>query len=137
MNKSMPLLIAIFLLHTTLINAQSSLEIEITNLRNNTGQVSLELLSEDKTSFDGTTQIIKDNKCIIIFNDMKPGRYAIRYFHDENSNRELDLNFFGIPKEGFGFSNDAYGIFGPKDFEKWLFDLKGNTKIKLTTTYYF
>ena len=81
--------------------------------------------------------MIKDNKCIITFFELKEGSYAIRYFHDENSNKELDMNFLGIPKEGIGFSNDAYGKFGPKDFEEWLFDVKDNTEIKLTTTYFF
>ena len=137
MIRSVIVLIFLFLLNATLINAQNSLQIEVTNLRNSMGQVSLELLSEDNISVNGATQLIKDNKCIITFNDIEEGKYAIRYFHDENSDKEMDMNFFGIPKEGIGFSNDAYGIFGPKDFEKWLFDVKGNTKIKLKTTYYF
>jgi uncharacterized protein (DUF2141 family) len=34
------------------------------------------------------------------------GRYAIAVLHDENSNHKLDRNFIGIPKEGFGFSNN-------------------------------
>jgi uncharacterized protein (DUF2141 family) len=34
------------------------------------------------------------------------GRYAAVVIHDENSNMKLDRNFFGIPKEGFGFSNN-------------------------------
>ena len=34
------------------------------------------------------------------------GRYAIAVLHDENSNRKLDRNMIGFPKEGFGFSNN-------------------------------
>ncbi len=93
-------LIALFLMCTTLIHAQNQLQIEIINLRNNTGQVSLELLNKDNISVSGKTELIKDNKCIISFEDIKDGTYAIRYFHDENSNKELDMNFLGIPKEG-------------------------------------
>lgn len=37
---------------------------------------------------------------------LPPGRYAIAVMHDENSNHKLDRNFIGIPKEGFGFSNN-------------------------------
>jgi uncharacterized protein (DUF2141 family) len=37
---------------------------------------------------------------------LAPGRYAIGVIHDENSNHKLDRNFIGIPKEGFGFSNN-------------------------------
>ena len=47
----------------------------------------------------------------------------MQHFHDENSNEELDTNFIGIPKEGFGFSNDAFGKFGPKKFKEWLFEV--------------
>jgi uncharacterized protein (DUF2141 family) len=39
----------------------------------------------------------------------------------------------GIPKEGYGFSNDAYGTFGPKPFEEWLVDVSKDTKIVLKT----
>lgn len=122
---------------TSVPNTTSSLQIEVTNLRNNSGHVSMELLNKNNVSIKGKTQAIKGNKCIIVFNDIKDGQYAIRYFHDENSNKELDMNFIGIPTEGIGFSNDAYGTFGPEDFEEWLFDVKGSTKIKLKTTYYF
>lgn len=37
---------------------------------------------------------------------LPPGRYGIAVLHDENSNHKLDRNFIGIPKEGFGFSNN-------------------------------
>ena len=37
---------------------------------------------------------------------VQAGRYGIVVIHDENSNMKLDRNFFGIPKEGFGFSNN-------------------------------
>lgn len=38
--------------------------------------------------------------------ELPQGRYAIAVLHDENSNHKLDRNFVGIPKEGFGFSNN-------------------------------
>jgi uncharacterized protein (DUF2141 family) len=129
-------LLAIFLLCTTLANAQSSLKVEVTNLRTSLGQVSMELLNKDNEKVKGVSELVKGNSCIFIFSNLKEGTYAIRYFHDENSNKELDTGFLGIPKEGIGFSNDAYGKFGPKDFEEWLFVLKDNTEIKLVTTYY-
>jgi uncharacterized protein (DUF2141 family) len=40
------------------------------------------------------------------FKDLKPGSYAVGVFQDENENGKLDSNFLGIPKEGFGFSNN-------------------------------
>ena len=39
-------------------------------------------------------------------------------YHDQNNNGILDSNFLGIPKEAFGFSNDARGIVGAPDYDK-------------------
>ena len=36
---------------------------------------------------------------------LKPGTYALLVIHDENGNGKLDMTL-GIPREGFGFSNN-------------------------------
>ena len=46
-----------------------------------------------------------------------PGRYALVALHDENSNHKLDKNMFGIPKEGFGFTNNPHVILSPPSFD--------------------
>jgi len=45
--------------------------------------------------------------------DLPYGNYAIAVYHDKNTNGELDTNLLGIPKEAYGFSNNARGRFGP------------------------
>jgi uncharacterized protein (DUF2141 family) len=40
------------------------------------------------------------------FRDLAPGTYAVSVIHDENRNDSLDANLFGMPTEGYGFSND-------------------------------
>jgi len=122
---------------TGIVFAQNTVTVEINSLRNNTGVVSIALLDAEKNTVEGKTVKIKNKKCIVIFKNVKTAKYAIQYFHDENSNKEIDKNKIGIPKEGVGFSNNAIGTFGPKKFEKWLFDVNGNTKIKITTRYFF
>jgi uncharacterized protein (DUF2141 family) len=64
---------------------------------------------------------IRDGKASVTFERVPYGTYAVKVFHDENSNGELDTNFVGFPTEGFGFSNDAMGSFGPPDFEDAAF----------------
>ena len=127
------LLLFLILVSVNVLVAQSKLQVEITNIKNNKGNVALELLDKNNESIEGKKGKIVDNKCTIIFENLKNDKYAIRFFHDENENEELDTNFIGIPKEGYGFSNDAYGKFGPKDFEEWLFEVSGDTKIKMKT----
>jgi uncharacterized protein (DUF2141 family) len=57
------------------------------------------------------------------FDDLKPGSYAIMIMHDENNNGKLDSNILGIPKEGYGFSNNPRVMRQPT-FEEAKFEVK-------------
>ena len=127
----------LFMAPLSFLSAQSVLTIEILNLESNKGLVLVDLMDKNEETVRDTTFKILDQKCTIIFKDLKSASYAIRYFHDENENDELDTKFLGIPKEGFGFSNDAMGRFGPKDFSEWIFEVAGDTHITMTTKYMF
>ncbi|MDP7620062.1 MAG: DUF2141 domain-containing protein [Dehalococcoidia bacterium] len=59
----------------------------------------------------------------LVFSDVSPGTYGISVFLDMNANEELDKNFLRIPKERYGFSNNARGRFGPPDFEAFSFEV--------------
>ncbi len=72
--------------------AQLSLTIEIDGLRNDSGQILLELKNEKEEHIAGLTSTISNNKCIIVIEDLKPGMYAFKFFHDENKNEKLDTN---------------------------------------------
>jgi uncharacterized protein (DUF2141 family) len=52
----------------------------------------------------------------LVFDAIPAGEFAVTMFHDENSNRNLDTNFLGIPKEGWGTSRDAKANFGPPSY---------------------
>lgn len=59
------------------------------------------------------------------FEDIPPGTYAMAVIHDENMNGKLDTNWRGIPKEGYGFSNDAKGKVGAPSFSAASFPYDG------------
>ncbi|MBU0622792.1 MAG: DUF2141 domain-containing protein [Gammaproteobacteria bacterium] len=59
--------------------------------------------------------------------DLPPGKYAVAVYVDNNRNGRQDKNFMGVPKEDYGFSNDARGMFGPPDFAEAAFDIGENT----------
>lgn len=59
---------------------------------------------------------IDDHQAQLTF-QVPPGRYAAVVIHDENSNMKLDRNFFGVPKEGFGFSNNPRVAFSAPSFQ--------------------
>jgi len=58
--------------------------------------------------------------------DLPVGRYAIAAFHDTDGNGDLTLWPIGVPKEAYGFSNDARGRFGPPRFEAAAIDVPAN-----------
>jgi uncharacterized protein (DUF2141 family) len=57
------------------------------------------------------------------FSGLPFGEYAVAVMHDENKNNELDTNFFGVPKEGNGVSNNVVNPLGPPKFQKAVFSL--------------
>ena len=61
----------------------------------------------------------------IVFTDLPAGVYAVSVFHDENLNEKLDKNFMGMPKEGYGASNNPKKKMGPPSFEETKFQLSG------------
>ena len=67
----------------------------------------------------------KENHEFVI--DLPSGFYAIALFVDANKNLKIDKNFLGIPKEQFGFSNNAMGRLSAPSFEQAMFEVNGNT----------
>jgi uncharacterized protein (DUF2141 family) len=63
-----------------------------------------------------------------VFTGLRPGTYGVILFHDENENGRIDRNFWGVPIEPYGFSNDAQGSLGPPSFKKAAFTLEGEDK---------
>lgn len=59
------------------------------------------------------------------FENLPYGNYAVAIYHDDNGDERLNRGIFGIPAEGYGFSNDAPVSFGPPDFEDAVFVLDG------------
>jgi len=64
------------------------------------------------------------------------GEYAVSILHDENDNRTLDRNFFGIPQEGYGVSRNPEPGFGPPRFEDAVFALDSGQKVVEITLLY-
>ena len=107
------------------------LEINIEGLQNNKGKVLVAVNDSEENYSDhdgevykGAVSKIADKKAVVVFNDIPFGVYAVKVFHDENNNDELDSNFLRIPQEPYGFSNDARGAFGPASWDDAKFEIK-------------
>ena len=125
----------VFILISNYTASQYNLEIEISEIKNNEGNILLQLFDENQKVLTREMSAIKDKKCAFSVKNLIPGKYAVRYFHDENLNGLMETNMFEKPTEGYGFSNNVTGKFGPPPFEKWLFELKENKKIVLKPLY--
>lgn len=69
----------------------------------------------------------------VVFADLPPGRYAVAAFHDADENGRLTLWPVGLPREAYGFSNNARGRFGPPSFDSAAFTLgPGGARQSLT-----
>ena len=64
---------------------------------------------------------------------MKPGTYAVAVVDDQNGDRKLNKDFFGIPKEGFGISkNPTVSIqTGTPKFRDASFVVNKNTTVNI------
>jgi len=70
------------------------------------------------------------------FVDVPYGVYAVSVLHDENRNGKMDTNWMGIPKEGYGTSNDAKSSFGPPEFDDARFSLDAeDLQLHITVQY--
>jgi uncharacterized protein (DUF2141 family) len=107
-------------------NAQNggSILINITNIRSNNGKVNVSLFaaadgfpSNPQKAVAVQSVVIQGNQVRLRFDNLPFGTYAIACLHDENGNGKIDTNLVGIPKEGYGASNNAVSKLSAPKFE--------------------
>jgi uncharacterized protein (DUF2141 family) len=117
-----------------------SMKVVIKNVNEAEGNIMVALFSNEtdflKKRYAAKKVKAEKGEVHLVFENVPAGKYAISAYHDANTNGELDKNMIGIPREGFGFSNDVMGMFGPPDFDKASFDWKGGQVVSLTLKYY-
>lgn len=118
----------------------ADITVEIKNISSKKGKIRIALFDNPKEFKKKRGAVarailpIKSNRLHYTFTKIPKGNYAIALFHDENSNQKLDYNFFGIPTEGYAFSNNPK-VFGEPSFEDAQFELKKSTKMTLRVKY--
>lgn len=113
------------------------LTVEFRGIKVNRGGVLLARLKTDKKIVVKEMKIpVTASNMTVVFGEFPKGRYSVEMFHDQNQNNKLDTNFLGIPKEGWGVSNDARGVMSAPKFEDTLFPIQANTKITINLSYF-
>lgn len=119
-----------------------SLTVNMSGFRNAKGIVRVGLINGDK-GFPGSPQNIIDNhdvtiqdgKAIAVFPQVQAGKYVVAVFHDENNSGKIDMNFMGIPKEGFAFSNNPSLWKLKPSYKACEFSVEKDTQIPLNIKY--
>jgi uncharacterized protein (DUF2141 family) len=100
---------------TAQIKDTATLTVRVTGARNTKGKIGVTLFQNAQGFPDDTSKAIRqesveiDPKTMsaqVTFKDLPQGTFAISVLHDENGNGKMDKNFVGMPKEGYGASNN-------------------------------
>ena len=116
------------------LNAQCDLKISMTEIRSVKGQILYSLYKQESgfpddpdRAFRRGVITINAKQMHVVISDIPAGYYALSLIHDENKNNHLDKNKMGIPTEGFAFSNNAMGAFGPPKYQRARFQVKADS----------
>lgn len=139
--KSVVVAILLLLLGTSGA-AAGSVTVTVSDVRSGTGSV-IVALHRDPARFPtdwagaaASTRVTAVNGTVTATLPPVPdGRYALIVVHDEDGNGVMTKNFLGLPREGFGTSNNPR-FMGPPRFEPALFDLSGDVTIAVRLAYF-
>ena len=117
----------------------ATVQVKIDGVRNDKGVVQVALCDEATYPKDcrlTASTPAKTGSVTVDVPNVPAGTWAALAYHDENSDKKLDTNFVGMPKEGYGFSNGAKGTFGPPKFKDAAITVgEGATTATITLKY--
>jgi uncharacterized protein (DUF2141 family) len=102
-----------------------------------TGSVMVSLFDSEIAYAGGTpvrrAQVdVADGAPTTVFEDLPPGTYALKAFHDVNGDGRMNSNPFGIPIEPVAFSNNAPVSMGAPKWDRAHFTVRGPTAQSIT-----
>jgi uncharacterized protein (DUF2141 family) len=138
MQKISSISILLLLLISFVAKAQDAilLTVEVKGFKSTEGTVKLQMVDENGKEVFTKIAPLSSKTYTLGINVFKKGKYAINVIHDKNNNNKLDTNFLGIPKEGWGCSNDARGVMSAPKFKDKLFAVQTNKNIIINLVHY-
>ena len=136
------IVLLLILLHTLPnLNGQINLTITIPNVKNDLGliQIGIYDIKENFPKEGEEFMLIIQPADAPVFahtiENLAPGDYAIALMHDENADGVCNLNFFGIPKEGYGFSNNVRPVISAPSFDAAMIRVEESTTVSIHLIY--
>jgi uncharacterized protein (DUF2141 family) len=109
--------------------------VRVTGARNTKGKIWVTLFQDAQGFPDDPSKSIRQQSVEIDpssmsvqvnFKDVPQGTFAVSVLHDENGNGKMDKNFVGMPKEGYGASNNPKKKRRPPTFDEAKFSLNAS-----------
>ncbi len=120
---------------------QGSLTISIEGIRNAKGKIQLYVYNQKEDhliteqAFKAFRIAAQTPEVSISLERLPPGEYSVAFYHDENEDSVCNLSFWGIPKEGYGFSRNYVPVWRAPHFEEVSFRVEKGSLIRLKVIY--
>jgi uncharacterized protein (DUF2141 family) len=131
----------LFLVSSTESEKHFSITVKIDNIKSVKGIMEVALY-KDPSKFPKVGQThrmarvkVEGKEVTYTFEHLEEDDYAICIYHDVNSNKICDKNFFGIPTEAYAFSNNIRPKLSVPSFEECSTHLDKNKTFVIKMVY--
>ncbi len=126
-------------------NDTATLTVRVAGARNTKGKIWVTVFQDAQGFPDDPSKAVRQQSVDIdpntlsaqvTFKDVPQGTFAVSVLHDENGNGKMDKNFVGMPKEGYGASNNPKKKKRAPTFDEAKFSLNTSEQaIEITLIY--
>lgn len=124
-------------------NSSGTIRVQVEGLRNTDGRLRVLLFNSSEGFPDSPEDALKSwsqrpgsTSIAVAWKSVPYGTYAVAVLHDENENNKMDRSTLGIPREGYGISQNPEPGFGGPQYEDAAFGLNSSEKkVQITMRY--
>jgi uncharacterized protein (DUF2141 family) len=138
--KKMLLLFLYIILGTSLYSQE--LTMRISGIKQGKGDILIAIFkgesgfpSETSKAVELLRAVPANGKAELTIKTLAAGTYAVSLFQDSNGDGLLNTNFLGIPKEGYGVSNNAFNTFSAPVYKEASFQYPTINQLNMTLKY--
>jgi uncharacterized protein (DUF2141 family) len=120
----------------------ASVKVKVTRVSSKNGEIMAALFSSERgfphnssTAFKVARATPVNGIAVLEFGNVPKGTYAVALFHDTNNDGELNTNMLGIPKEGYGVSNNVKNLFSGPGYKQCAFQHTAETSLTIIMRY--
>lgn len=132
------ILLLFLITHQIALSQTGNLTVTVTGIKADKGTIEIGIFNSKyafpKKGREFKTMSLKANAPTLTFTikGLPDGAYAIALYHDINADGKVNKNIIGVPKEGYGFSNNVKPLFSSPSFEKAKFTIASDTSITIS-----